>query len=67
MQLDSLYSQMRTTIGEETKANANYMEQMAKQFNVIASDLQMAKNENLSAVELDRKIEKSRIYEKSHW
>lgn len=60
VQLDSLFSQMRSVVREETDAHARYAEQMSKQFRIIGTEMKAVYDEKPSAEVLDRKIVNSR-------
>lgn len=60
VQLDSLYSEMRSVVREETNAHAMYAEQMAKQFKTMGEELKSICDTSPSVEILDRKMEASR-------
>ena len=60
VQLDSLFSQMRTVVREENNAHARYAELMSKQFRTIGTEMKAVYDDKPSAEILDRKIANSR-------
>ncbi len=60
VQLESLYSEMRSVVRDETNAHAMYAEQMAKQFKTMGEELKSACDKSPSIEILDEKIEAGR-------
>lgn len=60
VQLESLYSEMRSVVREETNAHAMYAEQMARQFKTMGEELKLVCDNSPSVEILDEKIEAGR-------
>lgn len=60
VQLDSLFSQMRSVVREETDAHTRYAEQISKQFRTIGTEMKAVYDQKPSVEVLDRKIANSR-------